>query len=137
MIIKLNVTPRARDAIEFAKEAARNAGQEYIGGEDLLLGLAKEGEGVAAQILMNLGVCPDTIIAAVMKLKPPRESTESPNDIVINNITRAEMDAMWARFWRAEGYKHATNGDPDNPPPWKMTSLPYAVFPVTKDAANV
>jgi ATP-dependent Clp protease ATP-binding subunit ClpC len=53
---KLPQTPRAKKAIEFAIEEARNLNHSHIGTEHLLLGLLREEEGVGAQVLMNLGL---------------------------------------------------------------------------------
>jgi len=50
------LTPRAKRVIELAIDEARNLGHSYIGTEHLLLGLLREGEGVAASVLANLGV---------------------------------------------------------------------------------
>src|SRR5207245_3916220 len=49
---KLPLTPRTKRAIEFAKEEATNLNHNYIGSEHLLLGLIRENEGVASQVLM-------------------------------------------------------------------------------------
>ena len=49
-------TPRAKKVIEYAMEEARNLGHNYVGTEHILLGLLREDEGVAAQVLMNLGL---------------------------------------------------------------------------------
>ncbi len=51
---KLPQTPRAKKVIEYAMEEARNLNHNYVGTEHLLLGLLREQEGVAAQVLMNL-----------------------------------------------------------------------------------
>ncbi|MFH1452695.1 MAG: ATP-dependent Clp protease ATP-binding subunit [Armatimonadota bacterium] len=51
-------TPRAKKVIELAFEEARSLGHNYIGTEHLLLGLVREGEGVAARVLSNLGIDP-------------------------------------------------------------------------------
>jgi len=53
---KLPRTPRAEKVIEYAIEEARKLKHEYVGTEHLLLGLLREQEGVAAQVLTNLGV---------------------------------------------------------------------------------
>src|SRR6202451_2068086 len=53
---KLPQTPRAKKVIEYAMEEARNLNHNYVGTEHLLLGLLREQEGVAAQVLMNLGM---------------------------------------------------------------------------------
>jgi len=49
-------TPRAKKVIDYAVEEARNFNHEYVGTEHLLLGLLREQKGVAAQVLMNLGL---------------------------------------------------------------------------------
>ncbi|MFH1680930.1 MAG: Clp protease N-terminal domain-containing protein, partial [Candidatus Eisenbacteria bacterium] len=48
-------TPRAKRVLELAVEEARLLGHNYVGTEHLLLGLIREGEGVAARVLMDLG----------------------------------------------------------------------------------
>ena len=53
---KLPQTPRAKKVLEYAIEEARNLNHNYVGTEHLLLGLLREQDGVAAQVLMNLGV---------------------------------------------------------------------------------
>ena len=53
---QLPFTPRAKKVLELSLEEASNLGHNYIGTEHLLLGLIKENEGIAAQVLMNLGV---------------------------------------------------------------------------------
>ncbi|NUP96437.1 MAG: ATP-dependent Clp protease ATP-binding subunit [Planctomycetaceae bacterium] len=53
---QLPFTPRAKKVLELSMEEASNLGHNYIGTEHLLLGLIKENEGIAAQVLMNLGV---------------------------------------------------------------------------------
>jgi len=53
---KLPQTPRAKQVIEFAIEEARELNHNYVGTEHLLLGVLREQEGVAAQVLMNLGL---------------------------------------------------------------------------------
>ena len=53
---QLPFTPRAKKVLELSMEEAGNLGHNYIGTEHLLLGLIKENEGIAAQVLLNLGV---------------------------------------------------------------------------------
>jgi ATP-dependent Clp protease ATP-binding subunit ClpC len=52
----INYTPRAKKVIELAIEEGLNLGHNYVGTEHLLLGLIREGEGIAAQVLQNLDV---------------------------------------------------------------------------------
>jgi ATP-dependent Clp protease ATP-binding subunit ClpC len=61
-------TPRAKKALELAAEEARSLGHNYIGTEHLLLGLIREGEGVASQVLLNLGMDLNTVRNEVMEL---------------------------------------------------------------------
>jgi ATP-dependent Clp protease ATP-binding subunit ClpC len=65
---KLPQTPRAKKVIEFAIEEARNLGHNYVGTEHLLLGLLREHDGVAAQVLMNLGLKLDDVRAEVLNI---------------------------------------------------------------------
>jgi ATP-dependent Clp protease ATP-binding subunit ClpC len=53
---KLPMTPRTKKVLEYAIEESRNFNHNYVGTEHLLLGLIREEEGVAAQVLMNLGL---------------------------------------------------------------------------------
>src|SRR5262249_27590033 len=53
---ELPQTPRAKKVIEDSVEEARNLNHNYVGTEHLLLGLLRESEGVAAQVLVNLGL---------------------------------------------------------------------------------
>jgi len=52
----ISYTPRAKRVIELAIEESQNLGHNYVGTEHLLLGLLREGEGIAAQVLTNLGI---------------------------------------------------------------------------------
>jgi Clp amino terminal domain, pathogenicity island component len=65
---KLPQTPRAKKVIEYSIEEARNLNHNYVGTEHLLLGLLREEEGVAAQVLMNLGLTLGGVHAEVMHL---------------------------------------------------------------------
>ncbi|MDD2689741.1 MAG: ATP-dependent Clp protease ATP-binding subunit [Candidatus Omnitrophica bacterium] len=61
-------TPRAKKALELAAEEARSLGHNYIGTEHILLGLIREGEGIASQVLLNLGLDLNTVRNEVMEL---------------------------------------------------------------------
>ncbi|NWN95114.1 MAG: AAA family ATPase, partial [Bacillus sp. (in: Bacteria)] len=52
----IHYTPRAKKVIELSMDEARKLGHSYVGTEHILLGLIREGEGVAARVLTNLGV---------------------------------------------------------------------------------
>ncbi len=65
---KLPQTPRAKKVIEYSMEEARNLNHSYVGTEHILLGLLREQEGVAAQVLMNLGLKLDDVREEVLNL---------------------------------------------------------------------
>ena len=65
---KLPQTPRAKKVIEYAIEEARNLNHNYVGTEHLLLGLLREQEGVAAQVLMNLSLKLEDVREEVLNL---------------------------------------------------------------------
>ncbi len=69
-------TPRAKKVLELAVTEARNLGHNYIGTEHLLLGLIREGEGVAAQILANLGAELEKVREEVVSLLGEKISVE-------------------------------------------------------------
>jgi len=74
-------TERARKVILLAKEEAKRFNHDYIGTEHLLLGLVREGEGVAAAVLASLGLSPDKIRFEVEKLVQPGPATIVSGDI--------------------------------------------------------
>jgi len=74
-------TERARKVIVFAKEEARRFNHDYIGTEHLLLGLIREGEGVAAAVLQKLGLDLETIRIEVEKMVQPGPQTQVLGDI--------------------------------------------------------
>ncbi|CAN5471416.1 ATP-dependent Clp protease ATP-binding subunit [soil metagenome] len=65
---KLPQTPRAKKVLEYSMEEARNLNHNYVGTEHLLLGLLREQEGVAAQVLMNLGLKLEDVREEVLNL---------------------------------------------------------------------
>jgi ATP-dependent Clp protease ATP-binding subunit ClpC len=77
---RLPQTPRARKVIEYSMEEARNLNHNYVGTEHILLGLLREQEGVAAQVLMNLNLKLEDVREEVLNLlghgMEPTESGE-------------------------------------------------------------
>ncbi|AQQ09534.1 Negative regulator of genetic competence ClpC/MecB [Sedimentisphaera cyanobacteriorum] len=65
---KLPQTPKSKRVIEYAIEEARSLNHNYVGTEHLLLGLLRVTDGIAAQILMNLGLKLDTVRDEVLNL---------------------------------------------------------------------
>ncbi len=64
----IGYTPRAKRVMELALDESRKLGHNYVGTEHILLGLIREGEGVAAQVLNNLGVSLDKAQKEVLNL---------------------------------------------------------------------
>merc|ERR1719454_1593175 len=73
--VEIPFTPRAKRVLELALEEARQLGHNYIGTEHLLLGLLREGEGVAARVLENLGT--DTAKVRTQVIRMVGESQEA------------------------------------------------------------
>ena len=66
--VEIPFTPRAKRVLELSWDEARQLGHNYIGTEHLLLGLIREGEGVAARVLENLGVDLNKVRSNVIKM---------------------------------------------------------------------
>lgn len=70
-------TPRAKKVIELSMDEARKLGHTYVGTEHILLGLIREGEGVAARVLNNLGVSLNKARQQVLQLLGSSETISS------------------------------------------------------------
>ncbi len=64
---KQSPTPLAKKVIEYAIEEARSLNHKYIGTEHILLGLLRESEGTAAQVLVNLGVSIERVRMEILR----------------------------------------------------------------------
>ncbi len=71
-------TPRAKRVLELAVDEGRQLGHNYVGTEHILLGLIREGEGVAAQVLKNLGADLEKVRKQVMNLLGGGSATPFP-----------------------------------------------------------
>lgn len=74
----IHYTPRAKKVIELSMDEARKLGHSYVGTEHILLGLIREGEGVAARVLNNLGVSLNKARQQVLQLLGSSESGNHP-----------------------------------------------------------
>jgi ATP-dependent Clp protease ATP-binding subunit ClpC len=77
---QLPFTPRAKKVLELSMEEASNLGHNYIGTEHLLLGLIKENEGIAAQVLLNLGVKLEDVREEVLEFLGADSSEEEEEE---------------------------------------------------------
>jgi ATP-dependent Clp protease ATP-binding subunit ClpC len=92
-------TPRAKKVLEQSLREALQFGHHYIGTEHILLGLIREGEGVAAQVLVSLGADLQAARAAVAELSPPAAAKSErqlhPMHAPVRLASRAEiLDAL-------------------------------------------
>lgn len=98
-----NFSNRVRDVIAYSREEAIRLGHDYIGTEHLLLGIIREGEGIAVQILRNLG-------CDLLKLKKAIEdavrSTNGPTTVVGNlPLTKQAEKVLKITYLEAKLYK--------------------------------
>jgi ATP-dependent Clp protease ATP-binding subunit ClpA len=88
---EIGLTPRAKKVIELAVDEARRLGHHYVGTEHLLLGLIREGEGIAAGVLESLGIKLERVRTAVIKvLGSPNPSSwpQEPGDPLTERVQR-------------------------------------------------
>ncbi len=100
--VEIPFTPRAKRVLELSLEEARQLGHNYIGTEHLLLGLIREGEGVAARVLENLGVDLSKVRTQVIRMlgetaevsaTGPSGRTKTPTlDEFGSNLTQMAVD---------------------------------------------
>jgi ATP-dependent Clp protease ATP-binding subunit ClpA len=89
---QLPFSPRAKRVIELAGEAASQLRHEVIGTEHLLLGLLKENEGIAAQVLINLGLKLADVRDMVLKvLGDDVDLQKESTSVAIPRITKTEL----------------------------------------------
>ena len=74
---EIGLTPRAKKVVELAVDEARRMNHTYIGTEHLLIGLLREGEGVAAGVLESLGVTLDKVRAETHRILSSRQGSSS------------------------------------------------------------
>jgi ATP-dependent Clp protease ATP-binding subunit ClpC len=91
----IHYTPRAKKVTELSMDEARKLGHSYVGTEHILLGLIREGEGVAARVLNNLGVSLNKARQQVLQLLGSNESgshqggsTASANTPTLDSLAR-------------------------------------------------
>ena len=71
-----NFSPSVREVISYSKEEAMRLGHDYIGTEHLMLGLIREGEGSATQILADLGIDLKNIRGKIEAISSPNEGRQ-------------------------------------------------------------
>lgn len=86
-------TPRAKKVIELSMDEARKLGHTYVGTEHILLGLIREGEGVAARVLNNLGVSLNKARQQVLQLLGSSESVSTSHGSNAN-VSTPTLDSL-------------------------------------------
>ncbi|MEK4630654.1 ATP-dependent Clp protease ATP-binding subunit [Bacillus velezensis] len=86
-------TPRAKKVIELSMDEARKLGHSYVGTEHILLGLIREGEGVAARVLNNLGVSLNKARQQVLQLLGSNETGSSASG-TNSNANTPTLDSL-------------------------------------------
>ncbi|MCA1321940.1 ATP-dependent protease ATP-binding subunit ClpC [Bacillus tianshenii] len=87
-------TPRAKKVIELSMDEARKLGHSYVGTEHILLGLIREGEGVAARVLNNLGVSLNKARQQVLQLLGSNESSGGHQGGSSQNVNTPTLDSL-------------------------------------------
>ncbi|WP_223703267.1 ATP-dependent protease ATP-binding subunit ClpC [Sutcliffiella deserti] len=87
-------TPRAKKVIELSMDEARKLGHSYVGTEHILLGLIREGEGVAARVLNNLGVSLNKARQQVLQLLGSNDSSSGHQGGASNNVNTPTLDSL-------------------------------------------
>ncbi|PWU67496.1 ATP-dependent protease ATP-binding subunit ClpC [Gracilibacillus dipsosauri] len=92
----IHYTPRAKKVIELSMDEARKLGHSYVGTEHILLGLIREGEGVAARVLNNLGVSLNKARQQVLQLLGNNENSGASNGrgSQNNNAATPTLDSL-------------------------------------------
>ncbi len=90
----MQLTPRAKRVIDLAYDEARNLMNNYIGTEHLLLGLVREGEGVAGRVLSKMGVTLDEVRRIVREMQGTGEAGETPGERIVRAPRTWKTEAM-------------------------------------------
>ncbi len=90
--VEIPFTPRAKRVLELSLEEARQLGHNYIGTEHLLLGLIREGEGVAARVLENLSIDLTKVRTQVIRMLGETAEVGSGANSTKGNLKTATLD---------------------------------------------
>ncbi len=117
---EIGLTPRAKRVIELAVDEARRLNHKFIGTEHLLLGLVREGEGIAAGVLESLGVSLEKVRAQVIEVlktlddsAPAEDTSETEPSApsggeITTALTEQELQILTMRIGLAGGSQHSS-----------------------------
>ncbi|WP_026976407.1 ATP-dependent Clp protease ATP-binding subunit [Flavobacterium tegetincola] len=100
-----NFSPRVKDVITYSKEEALRLGHDFIGTEHLMLGILRDGNGKAINIMNNLSVDLEHLRKRVEILSPPNPSAQSNNDKRNLQLTIQAERALKTTFLEAKVFK--------------------------------
>ena len=102
-VVQAPFSPSSKKVLESSLREALNLEHKYIGTEHILLGLAREREGVAAQVLSNLGVAPDEVRREVIRMLVSSSSRKlgvsSAEKFYRAQVTGVEVEANFGASW--------------------------------------
>ncbi len=113
---KLPQTPRAKKVIEYSIEEARGLNHNYVGTEHLLLGLLREEQGIAAQVLMNLGLQFEDVRKEVLSIPAPDAQTPA-RPTPASGPTPGMLEAARKLVAELEGLVAAKQAEKNTPAP--------------------
>jgi ATP-dependent Clp protease ATP-binding subunit ClpC len=103
-----NFSPRVKDVITYSKEEALRLGHDFIGTEHLMLGILRDGNGKAIQILNNLSVDLDHLRRKVEILSPATPSVETNLEKKNLHLTRQAERALKTTFLEAKVFQSSS-----------------------------
>jgi prophage maintenance system killer protein len=109
-------TPRSKKVLELARREAKRLGHGYVGTEHLLLGLVREGEGVAAQVLATLGADRARVVEEVTRmLAGPPPMTQARRAFLVDELTALldEVERLQAEVERLQALLRRHGIQPD------------------------
>ena len=101
-----NFSPRVKDVISYSKEEALRLGHDFIGTEHLMLGLLRDGQGKAIEILDALDIDLSQLRRKVEILSPANPNTDAMSYEKKNlHLTRQAERALKTTFWKLNYFK--------------------------------
>ncbi|NNM95646.1 MAG: ATP-dependent Clp protease ATP-binding subunit [Bacteroidia bacterium] len=101
-------SPRVKDVISFSREEALRLGHDYIGTEHLLLGIIREGEGVAMQLLKSLGIDVPKLRKSIEDFAPP--TSKKINHLANIPLVKQAEKALKITYLEAKFFKSSVIG---------------------------
>ena len=136
-----NFSPRLRQVISYSKDEALRLGHDFIGTEHLVLGLLREGNGKAIEILKSLGIDLEFLRRKVELLSPPNENFFNQDKRSLH-LTRQADRALKTTYLEAKVYQSTTISTAhlllcilrnDNDPTTKLMNKIKINYETTKD----